>query len=117
MNNPPDDFATLAEDNINKGIVTQKGTKITFVDDEKAAVSIETPQSNKILLDDDAETIDIADQHGNSIAMSSSGITMADKDSNSIAMSSSGIEVKSAGDFKINASGSVEIKGAKVDVK
>lgn len=97
---PPDDYAELAEDNLNKGIVTKKGTKISFIDADKASVFIETAQSNKILLDDDTETIEIVDQHGNSITMSSSGI-----------------EIKSASDFKIDASGDVEIKGSKVDVK
>lgn len=99
-NNPPEDFAELSEDNIHKGIVTKKGTKIGFLDNDKAAIFIETAQSNKILLDDDAETIEIVDQHGNSITMTSAGI-----------------EIKSASDFKIDASGNVEIKGQQVDVK
>ena len=99
-NNPPEDFAELTEENINKGIVTKKGTKIGFVDDEKASVFIETAQSNKILFDDNAESIEILDQHGNSVTMNSSGI-----------------EIKSSSDFKIDAGGNVEIKGQKVDVK
>lgn len=99
-NTPPEDFASLSEDNINKGIVTKKGTKIGFVDNDKASVFIETASSNKILLDDDTEVIEIVDQHGNSITMSSNGI-----------------EIKSSADFKIDASGNVEIKGSKVDVK
>ena len=99
-NSPPADFAEITEENINKGIVTKKGTRISFIDDEKAAVFIETPQSNKVLLDDDAESIEIVDQHGNSITMNSSGI-----------------EISSCADLKIDASGNVEIKGQQVDVK
>ena len=80
--------------------MTKKGTKIVFVDEEKASVSIETPESNKIVFSDDAQMVQLADQHGNSITMDKNGI-----------------EVKSAKDLKINASGNVEIKGQKVDIK
>jgi hypothetical protein len=73
---------------------------IGFVDDSKSSVFIQTPASNKILLDDDAETIRLSDQHGNTITMSKDGIV-----------------IKSAKDVKIDASGNVEIKGKKVDVK
>lgn len=86
--------------NEKKGIVTRKGTTIGFVDGDKASVFIETASKNKLLLDDDGEKISLEDQHGNSITM--------DKD---------GIVLKSAKDFKIDASNSVEIKGSKVDVK
>lgn len=99
-NNPPKNMAELSEKNINKGIVTKTGTTIGFVDDSKSSVFIETPGKNKILLDDAAEAITLSDKHGNTIVMNKDGI-----------------EIKSAKDFKINASGNVEIKGAKVDVK
>ena len=99
-NSPPEDLAKLSNENINKAIVTRKGTTIGFVDDEKASVYIETPASNKIMFDDDAQSIEVSDQHGNSIKMDKSGI-----------------EIKSAKDLKIDASGKVEIKGQKVDVK
>ena len=82
------------------GYVIKKGTKISFVDDEKASILIETAQSNKIFLDDDAEMIQIVDQHGNSVTLDSNGM-----------------EIKSAKDLKFEASGNVEIKGQKVDVK
>ena len=99
-NTPPESFSSLTEDNINKGIVTKQGTTIGFVDDEKASVFIETPGANKLLLDDDGEAIVLSDQHGNTITMDANGI-----------------ELKSAKDLKIDASGKVEIKGSKVDVK
>jgi uncharacterized protein involved in type VI secretion and phage assembly len=97
--NAPKDFK-LTKDNFEKGIVTKKGVTIKFVDKEKASVFIETPKKNKILLDDDAEKIELSDQHGNKITMSKDGIIL-----------------KSAKDVKIDASGNVEIKGQKVDVK
>jgi Rhs element Vgr protein len=99
-NTPPKDFAEPSEKNIEKGIVSKKGTTLGFIDDEKPAVFIETPGKNKIIFDDDGELVQISDQHGNSITMNKDGI-----------------EIKSAKDLKIEASGNVEIKGAKVDVK
>lgn len=99
-NTPPEEVSELTEENIKKAIVTKKGTKIGFVDKEKASVFIETPDSNKIVFDDDAQMIQVTDQHGNSITMDKNGI-----------------EIKSAKDVKIDASGNVEIKGQKVDVK
>lgn len=99
-NTPPKKFATLSDKNLNKGIVTKTGTTISFLDDEKSAVFIETPGKNKILLDDKDQLITLSDQHGNVIKMSKAGI-----------------EIKSAKDFIIDASGKVEIKGSKVDVK
>lgn len=99
-NTPPEEVSQLTEKNIKKAIVTKKGTKIGFVDEEKASVFIETPESNKIVFDDDAQMIQVTDQHGNSITMDKNGI-----------------EIKSAKDVKIDASGNVQIKGQKVDVK
>ena len=88
------------EANLEKGIVTRQGTTIGFIDDEKASVFIETPAANKILLSDDQEMVQLSDQHGNVITLNADGVT-----------------IKSAKDVIIDASGNVEIKGAKVDVK
>ena len=99
-NTPPRGFVP-SDENINKGIVTQKGTTIAFVDDKKSSVSIQTAAENKLLLDDDGEAIVLSDQHGNAITMNADGITL-----------------KSAKDLILDASsGNVEIKGSKVDVK
>lgn len=99
-NAPPKDFSDLTKDNVKKGIVTKGGTKIAFTDDKKASLFFETAGKNKIFLDDDNELIEISDKHGNKITL--------DKD---------GIKLASAKDLKLEASGNVEIKGAKVDVK
>lgn len=98
-NAPPKDFSSLSEKNLNKGIVTRAGTKVGFIDDDKASLFIETA-AGSIRLDDQEQTIRISDKHGNTIRM--------DKD---------GIQLKSAKDLKIEASGNVEIKGMNVDVK
>jgi Rhs element Vgr protein len=99
-NTPPKAAGQIEDKNVSKVIVTSKGTTIGFVDDEKSSVFIETPAKNKITFDDNNQMIQLSDQHGNTITMSKDGI-----------------EIKSAKDFKVDASGNVEIKGAKVDVK
>ncbi len=99
-NAPPDDLAKELDKNKLKGIVTKKGTMISFNDDDKSSVFIQTPNKNKILLDDDAKSIKLTDQNGNTVTMDQNGI-----------------EMKSAKNFKIDASsGNIEIKGTKIDV-
>ena len=98
--NAPAQDLSPNDKNDRRGIVTKKGTTIGFVDGDKASVFIQTANKNKLLLDDDAEEVSLADQHGNKITMNKDGIVL-----------------KSAKDFKIDASGNVEIKGSKVDVK
>ncbi|MEZ4731476.1 MAG: type VI secretion system tip protein VgrG [Caldilineaceae bacterium] len=99
-NTPPKAVATVTKENKDKAIVSKKGSIIRFLDDDKAKIMIETPGANKIMLDDDAQEIKVSDQHGNTIILGKDGIVL-----------------KSAKDLKLEASGNVEIKGAKVDVK
>jgi Rhs element Vgr protein len=99
-NTPPEDFSEITEKNETRGIVTRTGTVIGFVDDEKGSVYIETAEGAKVLLDDNAKSMELSDQNGNQLKMDKDGITL-----------------KSAKDLKLEASGNVEIKGAKVDVK
>lgn len=98
-NTVPDDLAP-SDKNEHRGIVTKKGTTIGFVDSDKASVYIRTPNKNKLLLDDDEEEIRVSDQHGNQIVLSKDGVL-----------------IKSSKDLKIEASGDVEIKGRRVDIK
>ena len=98
--NAPAQALSPNDKNEHKGLVTKKGTTIGFVDGDKPSVFIETANKNKLLLDDDAEEITLSDQHGNKITMNKDGVM-----------------IKSAKDFKLDASGNVEIKGSKVDVK
>jgi Rhs element Vgr protein len=99
-NTPPPDVTPLTDKNEKKAIVSRAGSIIGFVDSDKASVFIQTPAKNKLLLDDGDEGVFISDQHGNTITMNKGGIT-----------------IKSAKDLKIEASGNVEIKGKKVDLK
>lgn len=98
-NAPHKRFGKVDDKNNARGIASKKGMVIGF-DDEKTIVYIETPGKNTIKLDDNGKTIQLNDQHGNSIVMDENGITL-----------------KSAKDFKLEASGNVEIKGTKVDIK
>lgn len=99
-NAPAAAMGAPSDKNEQKGIVTRKGTTIGFLDGDKASVFIETAGKNRLLLDDDAETVVLSDQHGNSVTLSKDGI-----------------ELKSAKDLKVDASGNVEIKGSKVDIQ
>jgi Rhs element Vgr protein len=99
-NTPPPDVKPLTNKNENRAIVSKAGSIIGFVDTDKASVFIQTPAKNKLLLDDTDEGIFLSDQHGNTITMNKDGIA-----------------ITSAKDLKIEASGNVEIKGKKVDVK
>ena len=96
---PPAVAGAPADPNDKRAIVTRAGSVIAF-DDKKKSITIETPGQNHILIDDDAQAITIADQHGNTITMDSKGITL-----------------KSASDFLIDAAGKVAIKGSAVDVQ
>lgn len=98
-NTTPERFGKPDDKNISKGIVSKKGMVIGF-DDDKTIVYIETPGKNTVKLDDDGKKIQLDDQHGNSIIMDENGITL-----------------KSAKNFKVDVSGSVEIKGSEVNIK
>ena len=99
-NAQPQDFGEPAQANLLKGIVTRQGTKILFNDADKPSLTLETKAQNKIVLDDDAESILIADNHGNKITMDKNGITL-----------------ESVKNLTLKASGKVEISGQSVDVK
>lgn len=91
-NKPPTALKPPNAVNDSKGIVTKKGTMISFVDADKPAIMIETVGKNKIVIDDATGGISLMDQNGNKIVLDANGITL---------------------DAGGNA---VTIKGAKVDV-
>ena len=96
--------------------LTKSGTTIQLKDDAKSAILIRTPEENTIVLDDDAQTIQIADQHGNAMTLSKDGIVI--KSAKDVKIEASGgLEIKTSKDTKVNARGKVEIKGSVVDVK
>lgn len=101
-NAPPDAMGKPSKKNDKSGIVTKFGTTIQLLDPDKgkASVTIETANKNKLVIDDDAKSILLSDQHGNSI-------TMGEK----------GIEIKSKKDLSLKIQGDVAIAGRKVDIK
>ena len=99
-NTPPENASEITQENTTKAIVTKTGSMIGFVDDKKGSIFIETAEGARILLDDSAKSLELTDQNGNEFKMDDSGITF-----------------KTAKDLKFEATGKVEIKGAKVNVK
>ena len=97
---PFEEWSSIDEDNELKGIATKTGTKIEFSDqDDTGKLTIQTANNNRVVLDDESESIEISDQHNNVIVLGREGI-----------------EIKSAGDLKLSADGNVEISGSQVDV-
>jgi uncharacterized protein involved in type VI secretion and phage assembly len=94
-NAPPAGFAGAQ----NKGIVTKSGVKITLTEADKPAVIIETKGGRKLMLDDNGAAVSIADQSGNTISFTDSGVT-----------------IKSAKDLKLEATGAIKIKGTTIDL-
>lgn len=92
-NAAPAGFASPNVKNEEKGLITKKGTTLKFVDKEKPQILIQTAAGNAIVIDEAAQGIKLTDQHGHAIVMDANGITI------------------DAG------SGSVTIKGTKVDVQ
>ncbi len=84
---------TPDEQNMTKSFVSREKMKISF-DEEKRIVSITTPANNKLTLDDDTGGIEMSDQNGNSIKLSSSGI-----------------EIKSTSNLQITAVQNVSLSG------
>lgn len=90
---------TASDDNHEKGIVTRSEMKMIFNDD-KISYVLETPAGKKITLDEDADLVQIEDEHANILTFNSDGITM-----------------ESAGDINIKATGDVNIEGMNVNGK
>jgi len=97
-NTPPTDAGPPTKDNKQRAIATKSGLVIAF-DDDKKVVTIKTPGGRSVVLDDDNKAITLADKK------------------NKIVMNSDGVTIKTDGDFKIDASGKVTIKGSAVDVQ
>jgi uncharacterized protein involved in type VI secretion and phage assembly len=78
-NVPFNQFTPNAQNSM-KGIVSKSALRVMF-DDENVVLSLVTPKGKTAVLDDKNGTVSIKDELGNSIVMSSSGITIkSDKD-------------------------------------
>ena len=97
-NKPPKPFADVSKDNIAKGLVTKHGIALDLTDkDGKAIIHLKTPKGTLTINDDKGE-IELSDGHKNSLVLSKKGVT-----------------IKSGKDFKLEASGKVELKGASIN--
>lgn len=71
-NNKPSENLSPAEKNPKKAIVSKSGIYIEF-DDENKVFTINTPEKNQAIFNDQDKSVTIKDQNGNSILMSESG--------------------------------------------
>jgi uncharacterized protein involved in type VI secretion and phage assembly len=93
------------EQNPKKAIVTREKLKIEF-DEEKKIISIQTPDNNQLIISDEAKSIQLSDQNGNTLNLDSNGITLS---------SAKDIILKSKGNVIIDSVSNVNI-GSKSDI-
>ena len=93
---PPDDK------NNKKAITTRSKLQIVF-DEQDKVIEITTPGKHSVRMDDKAKSITIKDSKGNSVSLSSSGITLD---------SAAGVSIKAKGDVTIDAKGNLKLTAA-----
>lgn len=90
---------TPDENNTTKAIVTRKGLKIVF-DDQNLVTSITTPKNNSIVLSEKEEKIIITDQNKNIITMSAAGVEIS---------SCKDLKISAPGDIILGADGNINL--------
>ncbi len=101
-------------DNHEKGLQTRSEMKWVW-NDEKKSFTTETPAGKKIIVDEDAGEIQIADENGNKFLMNADGITIEAakainiKAGTDLKMEGLNAELKASASGKLNASGSMEV--------
>ncbi|HVY04709.1 MAG TPA: type VI secretion system tip protein VgrG [Burkholderiales bacterium] len=103
-----------SDDNPEKGYKSRSGMRV-FFDDEKKKILIDTPAGNALSLDEEAGGIKLADQNGNKIEMSSSGIRIE---------SAAALELKAGSQLKLEgpagaemtSSGTTKLQGSLVQI-
>ncbi len=120
---------TAADANDEKGFVTRSKMKFIFNDDKKS-VTVETPAGKKIIIDEDADVMQLQDEHNNSIKMDSDGITIETqgklilKALNDLSAEGMNVTMKANASFaaegaasaELKASGSTTVKGSIVQI-
>ena len=97
----------VTADNFTKALVTREKLTLAF-DEEKKAITLETPGENRIVISDDARGIRLEDANGNGIRLDDSGIAIT---------SASDITLKASGEVTVAATGAVTVQsGADVGV-
>lgn len=87
-----------SDDNHEKGFVTRGELKLLF-DDDKKAVTIETPNGNTVVLSEEDAALRLEDENGSTILLDGDGITL-----------------DSGADITIKAGGNVTIEGTDVTI-
>lgn len=96
-----------------KAIVTKSELRIMF-DDENKILTVITPANNKLVLDDKNKQIQMEDDNGNSMVMSSSGITIkSDKDIT--LQAGQQVTIKGTAGVTIQSSQDVDVKGMNIN--
>ncbi|MFZ2448937.1 MAG: type VI secretion system tip protein VgrG [Methylovulum miyakonense] len=110
------------DSNHRKGYVSREKMKFTF-DDEKKALTLETPGGNKLVLSEEDKGITLQDQNGNKIIMDDSGIKIESskdltlKAGKDVKIEGTNIEFKAQAAFKASGGGSAEVSGASTTIK
>ncbi len=95
--------APLEGSNDNHQKVYQSRSKMRlFFDDDKKILVIDTPAGNAITLSEDDKALKIADQNGNKIEMTDSGIKIE---------AAKALELKAGTEIKVESGTSLEVKG------
>lgn len=103
---------TPDENNSKKAIVTKNKLKLEF-DDENKVITMTTPGNNQMTWSDQDEGITIKDQNGNSIEMSSSGITIKSASSMTLQAAES-ITVSATESLTMEGTESVSVSGGTI---
>lgn len=110
-------IAAPTSDADTKAIITKNNLRIEF-DDIKKTITIKTPGSNSVTLDDENKKLILKDQNGNTISMAADGITIDSAGelkltaAKKITISSSGGDVSVEGtNIKSTAKAKVEVSG------
>lgn len=97
---PPESMDGAGNNNV-KSITTRSGVKISLDDSRgQEKLRLETPGGNSVTLDDGGRSLRLEDASGNSVEMSSSGVTVTS--SGTVTVQASTVDI-SAGSVSVNA--------------
>lgn len=115
--------------NHEKGWITRSDMRLIFNDDKKS-ITIQTPGGKKVVIDEDADKIQIADEHNNKITMNKDGIVVESaknmtlkaaqnlniEAANITQKAQASFKVESQGQAQLNATGDMVVKGTFVRI-